>query len=751
MHLERRKVTYICTSKHSQDMKYRFHLFYLFVILTSCQNYPLEVQEALILSESNRSELEKVLEHYRYKDRIGFESACFLIGNMKYHESNNITPTDSSYYHFFNQTDSIYQMIFRKMPLDEIKTFKNKEYNSLRLKRRDLFQSIPTSSINSNFSKSDLKNIHADFLIDNIDMALRIWKKNGYTYKKDFNFFTEFILPYRTTNEYPTLNRSTISSMFHHILNDPLHHSIYSQLEYYKIYIEKCRWINKHVKVKEHLGIYDLFIPKFKMDCHNMTNWSCNIFRSCGIPAVYEFTPLWKERDSRHFWCVSPDSTGILQPYTAPDNNLKEDWESDIQYAGKVYRKTFGAQKETPYFLANQDEYIPDIFSKPLLTDQTHRYHQTVTLRIPLQITTSNRLAYLCMFTTQDILPVAWGKIDHNEKEVVFEQVPLNTLFFPICYDDDVMLGLSEPFMICSTNVISDIPLPLTTNRQTKKIIDLSIINKQLRLTYSKEKKIQNMKYITLAYDSSKYINMHLLRKYPEKRRMKTLQNRLKGAILVGSNRPNKKDLDTLLTLEKCPQPYLQDISFENEKKYRYYRFMTKDQTSVNIAHIEFLGPYSKDRENLNPTNLPIFSKKENITKKKENIYRFKGKPLNTSSHPEYAFDNDVNTYVSSSSIAVDFKTPVQITHIRFMPRTANNTIVPGNSYLLLYYHDGWKEFKTVYAENNYLDFMNVPNAKLYWLQNLTEGKDELPFFYIDGKQYFLHTDTLPNDFITNE
>ena len=71
-----------------------------------------------------------------------------------------------------------------------------------------------------------------------------------------------------------------------------------------------------------------------------MTNWSCNVLRACGIPTIYEFTPKWTDRDNRHFWCVSPDSIGILQPYTAPDNNIREDWESDIKYAGKVYRKT---------------------------------------------------------------------------------------------------------------------------------------------------------------------------------------------------------------------------------------------------------------------------------------------------------------------------------------------------------------------------------------------------------------------------
>lgn len=81
------------------------------------------------------------------------------------------------------------------------------------------------------------------------------------------------------------------------------------------------------------------------MDCHNLAAITCNIFRACGIPVVYEFTPQWTDKDSRHYWCSSPDSTLTFHPYTPPYNNLGEDWELSLKYASKVYRMTFGAQK----------------------------------------------------------------------------------------------------------------------------------------------------------------------------------------------------------------------------------------------------------------------------------------------------------------------------------------------------------------------------------------------------------------------
>lgn len=726
-------------------MKHHFLYLGILLILTSCCGYPTEVEEALHLAGENRHELIEVLKYSKRKGDIAYKSACFLIGNMKYHESKNEIFTDSIYHRYFADTDSVFRIIFGNMSLYDIQHHTGKGYDSIRKALASSFNQMINNKAETRSHLADLQTIRADFLIDNIESALNVWYANGYEYEKDFNFFKEFILPYRTTNEYPELNRSKIHDMYVSIIADSDALSIRDQLERYKVYVEKCRWINKYIKPKKHLGIYDLFVSKFKMDCHNMTNWSCNVLRSCGIPTVYEFTPKWTDRDSRHFWCVSPDSTGILKPYTAPDNNLLEDWESDIKYAGKVYRRTFGAQKDTPYFIADKEEFIPEPFQNPLLSDQTFRYHQTVTLRIPLKMNVTNKLAYLCMFTSHnDLTPVGWGKIDLLKKEIVFEQVPLNTLFFPVCYDNDTMLEISEPFMLHTSGTINNIPLPLTQNKQ-EKALEVSFFDGKLHLDDKERHIVEEIQYMPLKCDTSIKQNLHLLRKYPSKRRMKALREKLKGGCLVGSNQ-EKKNYDTLLVLQNMPEPYLQELAFENQNKYRFYRFIGINGPA-NIAHMEFLGGYSPKHVCTHPTPLPIFSEEETSVYNAPTLYRINGNPLPTGSNPETAFDNNFNTYSGASSIGMDFTNPVQINRIRFVPRNANNGIVPGDSYLLQYYNNGWKEFKILYAEYNYLDFKDVPSATLYWLQNLSDGKEELPFFYRNGKQYFLHTDSLPINF----
>lgn len=325
------------------------------------------------------------------------------------------------------------------------------------------------------------------------------------------------------------------------------------------------------------------------------------------------------------------------------------------------------------------------------------------------------------------------GKIDRKRNEIVYEQVPLNTLFFPVLFDEETMLDIARPFIIYAGTTLEDIPLPLTANTPPHSPKDISIENGNI-IDSDTRKAIKELRYITLECDTTQHTDLHLLRKYPDKRRMRAFREQLKGAVLVGSD-DERRSFDTLLTIKETPQPYLQEYKFKNEKCYRFYRLSAPTGASVNISHMEFLTSSPKGNAFRSPTPLPVFHK--DTVSDTEKMHRVEGRPLKTGSHPEYAFDNNMSTYAGSSSVGMEFRHPVQIDRIRLVPRNANNMIVPGNSYLLMYYDNGWKEFKILYAEHNYLDFKRVPKATLYWLRNLTEGKEELPFFYIDGKQYF--------------
>ena len=78
-----------------------------------------------------------------------------------------------------------------------------------------------------------------------------------------------------------------------------------------------------------------------------------------------------------------------------------------------------------------------------------------------------------------------------------------------------------------------------------------------------------------------------------------------------------------------------------------------------------------------------------------------------------------------------------------FAPANAENHIVVGHTYQLLYWDNDWKKAGTRIARYNFLKFDNVPLDRIYWLRDLSAGNEELPFFYKDGKQLFIYRDTI--------
>lgn len=359
-----------------------FHVVCMFCF-SSCSSYPEEVEKALSVLGNNRAELVRVLEHYRSNDRLKFKAACFLISNMPYHKSGYNIELPKSYFTYFKMVDSMGTLIPDANHNDSLTKVLGQQYASL---------AFPHDKVNT---LDDIQRFTAEFLIENIDDAFYEWQHSPLLKSISFDDFKEWILPYRTVDEDFVGNKPMLRSIIYDKLFTGNAGTIYEVIENYKKYVRWQKEMNRQVISDKHIGPFDLFIPAFKMDCSNLAVYTCNYFRACGIPTVYEFTPQWPDKDSRHYWCASPDSTDVLQPYTPPYNNLLEDWPLDLKYVGKVYQRTFAAMKDSPYFLKNEDEMLPSVFDVPTIKDVTDRYHQCTEITIPMHVNTSNRLAYL--------------------------------------------------------------------------------------------------------------------------------------------------------------------------------------------------------------------------------------------------------------------------------------------------------------------------------------------------------------------
>lgn len=553
---------------------------------------------------------------------------------------------------------------------------KQTEYDSIKRQLVTLFNGSENPVIQYS-GISDIKRISADFLINNIEMAFGEWKTNPLLKELSFTDFKEAILPYRTADECLNFTRTALRNSYMNIFSKQEFENIYTVIGSYNNYIEDMRNMHREAKPKGHLGIYDMYMSAFKRNCFNITTWSCNIFRSFGLPVYFEFTPQYRDRNTSHYWCASPDKSGIPLPYTVPDNNLMDDWESELQYSSKVYRKTFAVNRKAPYFTSGEEEEIPIELSSPTLLDVTWRYHRTITLRLPMDSnTTKNKNAYLCLFNSKKkLVAVGWGKIDNIKKEVIYEHVPVNQLFFPAYYENDKFVYFSKPFIIQADDSVN-IPAPFSC-KYPYEPLDLKVKNGQLVNVSLGSQDINHIKYRAIQCDRN-IQNICVVRKYPIKRSLKKIYEKMKGAVVVGYN--ERKKYDTLCVLSFVPEPYMQNVDIGNQRTYKSYFFSVPNQR-VNIAEMEFLGINIPKTMATQPTPLPVFS----IDTIKNTLKKAIGIPFKYGQNPWSAFDGDMMSYAGGRLVGMDFPEPVCITHIRFAPRNANNMIVKGDCYELMY------------------------------------------------------------------
>lgn len=658
--------------------------------MLSCSRYPAEVQKALSQAGQNRDSLVAVLEHYRNEGNpLKYDAACFLIANMPYHRSTVNIELPVQYEEYFEYVDSILINRHDATHSDSIKQL-------LAVK----FANLP--KVHKTGGTIDIATIRPSYLISCIDQSFEQWHSSPLLKSMDFEEFKECMLPYRAADEpLPYAKTKLHDLMFDKLAANGMD-DIRKPIGVYKQNALAQKKMNKRVKNESHTGLYDIYLPMFEKDCRNLAAITCNILRACGIPVALEFTPQWTNRNGSHYWCVSPDSTGKFCPYTPPFNNLMEDWDSNIKYAGKVFRMTYAANKNAPCFIKSANEPVPKIFENPCIIDVTDNYHLCCDIELPVSDAIRNRnLAYLAYFNTHGLNPIAWGTVRHEMKVAEFKKVPYGIVLFPVYMDADGRLeNFAQPFIA------------------------------------KKGRDSGNAEIVPITCNHTRSISMHLLRKFPHKPHLVKYRSNLKGALILASNM-EKGPFDTLYVINEAPAPYWQRYTFHNHKKYRYYKIASRERKPLEIAEYEWIM-IDKTERGAPPATLPVF---DSIPKDdSRQIYRkVTGIPMKTGPQRKNAIDGNLDTFVESAGVGTDFRVPVCVTGVQIYPRNARNGIEPGNEYQLLYYDNGsWVEHSKTVAAYNYIDVGSVPSGTMYWLRNLTTGKEELPFFYSDGKQIFI-------------
>lgn len=628
------------------------------LLLCSCNK---KLEQALELAKENRCELENVLEHFNsYSTRKEYKSAQFLIGNMPPHYTQKSEAVDSFSNWMLANIDSLTTPLLRK---------RWKEYSDF-----DISWVYP-----------DIQYVTSEFLIDNIERAVEIWKKSPWRNEVSEDLFLNYVLPYRFHNE--TLSpigwRDSLYNKYHHVVD--------TITDLRRAYTALYRATTADVKIK-HIGDMPYLLNPIDIGyikrgrCMQQCIYVASVMRAFGIPAVIDGVSLWANYSTTgHSWValVTDDGTytvhtgdSIARKYNPinsahfsikypvePDYPIPLDFKKSV---AKVQRRTYAMHKNE-YSDSHAGKNVARLFSSRNSVDVSAEYGFTHQYKI--SVPKNVECAYLCIFGTGD----DWKPIDFAMSEwgtCTFNNIADSVVYLPMAYIEGKFTSLDTPFHIINNKVIHVIP------------------------------------------DESEKESITLFRKYPFVRSILRPWQETTGSSIIASNNKDFDRADTLFTAIRTPV-YKNIIKPQTVKSYRYIKYASNPERRGSITEFQV---YSQDSL-LDGT--PFISGAKN----KENC-----------------FDGDTFTGLRGLQqgycIGLDLGQSVPIDSIIYYLRNDGNYIDIGDEYELLHYNrNQWESLGHQKAEVEWLTFSNVPKKALLLLKNHTKGKEERIFTYENGTQ----------------
>ena len=219
-----------------------------------------------------------------------------------------------------------------------------------------------------------------------------------------------------------------------------------------------------------------------------------------------------------------------------------------------------------------------------------------------------------------------------------------------------------------------------------------------------------NARYFIPNHDS--LVSITAYRKFPLNQDKIKRSERMYGSLFIASNDPDFQSSDTIHAIPRNLALHMMSVPVDSAKKHRYCRFIPSDW--CEIAELAFYDTKGEKviGEMLLGT-IPAASEK--------------------------MFDGDPLSYIAVYQwFVIDLGRPVALSRIDYMPRSDDNAISPGDKYELFYYDTpGGGAVGKQTAENYSVSFDSVPSGAIYWLRNLTKGREERIFSMEDGMQRF--------------
>ncbi len=626
------------------------------------RSYPKSLSTIFAKAGKNESELKKVIMHYSAQpsDSLKRAAAIFLIENMDAHSSYQSDSWDKCQV----ELDSLY-----KKECDREKLIK--AYDSIY--RKYNLQDV--------CYVSDLKTIKADLLIKCIDYAFDKWE-TPYARHLSFDEFCEYLLPYRAGFEPLTtwqdiFNEKYISEKFS--LINKARDSV-SSVDICKA-LRVCNCAHLYTTPQDVPDYNARILPSIRLGtCRQYCLQAILAARCIGVPVVIDFTPQWATRSLGHEWNALITKEGKPLSFGMSDEcDLGEHVELiPDRIPPKVYRKTFGKQKESLAMLCGKEE-IPTPLMSPCMKDVTKDYYSTVSVPVEFhfEAPAGNQFAYLAVFNNHDWVPIAWARV-HNKK-AVFKDLHKSVLCLPGYYHNKHFIPSADPVIVNDSGEICSIK-PRLDEKQT----------------------------------------LILKRKYQTKLVESYCEEMVGGRFQV-ANTPTFIDAVDLFTVKVKPECCYHILNVNSSRAYKYFRYLSPKKSLGDIAELEVYEPGS---------NIKLSGKIIGTPQSSPELCQAN------------AFDGDPLTYFriygqDNLWVGLEFDTPKKIGKIVYIQKNDDNCIRDGELYELFYWDNKWVSLgRQIGSSETYeLTYDNAPMDALFLLRNLTKGKEERIFTYEDGKQ----------------
>jgi hypothetical protein len=624
------------------------------ILFISCTSpAPNRLSVALRFAGENRGELEKVLDHYQ-DDTLKYKSACFLIENMP---------------HYYSYEKDAYL----------------KTQAAMKQARED-YNNYDVSLLNNRANSFDhavkiydSQVITAEYLIENIDFAFKLWEEKPWNKYLSFEDFCEYLLPYRIGNE-PLENWRKI----YYEKYNPVLDSLYSGTDV----IEAANLLNLHIGGTEkiyylhlsHIEPGALFYLDQKCgDCVDFRDLSIFLLRSVGIPAggdLYSISP--DENAEMHTWAIIQDTTGRSVPFRYPGLDVGRDIGGKYR-KGKVYRLYFGLQENEK----RDVQMLPPFFRYPYLRDVTSNYlTDENTYLLPVE-RYQGGYAYLGVHTADRTTLIAVGEITDGKAK--FENVEPGLIYQLFTYDKENMQPAGYPVLLKENNQIHQFKAD-TSRRQPVRLF--------------RKHRLPDWLY----YDI----------------------NSIVGGVIEASADAGFSSLSFHYAIQDSVRDVITKTFYPDPSDpIRYVRYRAPRHRAIDLSEVVF----SREGDGARIIDMSVSGDKSG------DIYK-NGSLGNIS-------DGDPLTYYRSADeaavVVFDLKKETRLSRIEITPRTDDNYIRIGDVYELFYHAggEGWKSLGKQTAKELFLDYDNIPENALLWLHNRTRGREEQVFCIKDGRQVF--------------